>query len=136
MDQSNAIEPARPATSEEVPQTDIKEFVLLAPRLIKLLWKLMRDPRVPARSKATLIVLGVYLISPIDLIPDAIPGLGQLDDLFLAAFALDQILNRVPEEVVLDHWDGDEDVLQIVRQILDIATGMVPGFLKKRMTPR
>jgi uncharacterized membrane protein YkvA (DUF1232 family) len=134
MDRSNAMEPARPATTDETPpQTDIKEFILLAPRLIKLLWKLMRDPRVPARSKATLIVLAAYLVSPIDLIPDAIPGLGQIDDLFLAAFALDQVLNRVPEEVVLDHWDGDEDVLQIIKQILDISTGMVPGFIKKRL---
>ena len=81
----------------------------------------------PARSKATVFVLAAYLVSPIDLIPDMIPGLGQMDDLFIAAFALDQIINRVPEQVVLDHWDGDEDVLQIVRQILDISTGMVPG---------
>jgi uncharacterized membrane protein YkvA (DUF1232 family) len=134
MDESNAIEPARPTGAvDDPPQTDLKEYLLLAPRLIKLLWRLTRDPRVPARSKATLILLGAYLVSPIDLIPDAIPGLGQLDDLFIAAFALDQILNRVPDEVVLDHWDGEEDVLQVVRQILDISTGMVPGWLKKRL---
>jgi uncharacterized membrane protein YkvA (DUF1232 family) len=134
MDESNAIEPARPTgAGDDPPQTDLKEYLLLAPRLIKLLWRLTRDPRVPARSKATLILLGAYLVSPIDLIPDAIPGLGQLDDLFIAAFALDQILNRVPDEVVLDHWDGEEDVLQVVRQILDISTGMVPGWLKKRL---
>ena len=137
MDNSKAIEPARPARAEgPPPQTDIKEFLLLAPRLIRLLWRLMRDPRVPARSKATMFVLAAYLASPIDLIPDMIPGLGQIDDLFIAAFALDQILNRVPEEVVLDHWDGDEDVLQVVRQILDISTGMVPGWLKKRIGAR
>jgi len=134
MDESNAIEPARPTGAEDdPPQTDLKEYLLLAPRLIKLLWRLTRDPRVPARSKATLILLGAYLVSPIDLIPDAIPGLGQLDDLFIAAFALDRILNRVPDEIVLDHWDGEEDVLQVVRQILDISTGMVPGWLKKRL---
>ena len=136
MTENNAIEPARSGGAEPTAasQTDMKEYLLLGPRLIKLLWRLMRDPRVPARSKATLFVLAGYLISPIDLIPDVIPGIGQLDDLFIAAFALDQILNRVPEEVVLDHWDGDEDVLQIVRQILDIATGMVPAWLKKRLS--
>ena len=135
MDDRNAIEVARPhGGADAPPQTDLKEYLLLAPRLIKLLWRLTRDPRVPARSKATLILLGAYLVSPIDLIPDAIPGLGQMDDLFVAAFALDQILNRVPDQVVLDHWDGDEDVLQVVRQILDISTGMVPGWLKKRLS--
>jgi len=136
MDESNAIEPARPVPTDQPAQTDLKEFLLLGPRLIRLLWRLMRDPRVPARSKAMLVFLGAYLVSPIDLIPDVIPGLGQLDDLFIVAFALDQLLNRVPEEVVLDHWDGDEDVLQIVRQILDISTGMVPNWLKNRMGAR
>ena len=133
MNGSNAIEPARSPGGDAPPQTDLKEYLFLAPRLIKLVWRLTRDPRVPARSKATLILLGAYLVSPIDLIPDAIPGLGQLDDLFIVAFALDQILNRIPDEVVLDHWDGEEDVLQVVRQILDISTGMVPGWLKKRL---
>ena len=141
MGGGNDIEPARPApaageTPVGPPQTELREYLLLAPRLVKLLWRLTRDPRVPARAKATLVILGAYLVSPIDLIPDVIPGLGQLDDLFIAAFALDQILNRVPDEVVLDHWDGEEDVLQIVRQILDISTGMVPGWLKKRLASR
>jgi uncharacterized membrane protein YkvA (DUF1232 family) len=89
---------------------------------------------VPARQKAILVILAAYLASPIDLIPDFIPGLGVVDDLVLAAFALDQILNRVPEECIQEHWDGDEDVLQIVREILDIATGLVPDWLKKRLS--
>ena len=114
------------------PQTQLKEYLLIAPRLVKLLWRLSRDPRVPPRSKATLVILCAYIASPIDLIPDFIPGIGQLDDLVIVAFALDQMLNRVPEEVVRSHWDGDDDVLQIVREILDISTAFVPGWLKKR----
>ena len=118
----------------ESTQTQLKEYLLLAPRLLKLLWRLARDPRVPARAKATLVILGVYLASPIDLIPDFVPGVGQLDDLVIVAFALDQMLNRVPEEIVRDHWEGDEDVLQIVREILDISTAFVPGWVKKRFS--
>jgi uncharacterized membrane protein YkvA (DUF1232 family) len=68
----------------------------------------------------------------VDLIPDFIPGIGQVDDLIVIAFALDQILNRVPPEVVREHWDGDEDVLQVVQQILDISTAFVPGWLRRR----
>ena len=121
------------SVAEETPAlTNLKEYALLAPRLVRLIWRLTRDPRVPARTKALLFVLVGYLASPIDLIPDFIAGLGQVDDLVLAAFALDQILNRVPEEVVREHWDGDEDVLQIVRHILDISTAFIPGWLKKR----
>jgi uncharacterized membrane protein YkvA (DUF1232 family) len=115
-------------------QTKLKEYALLVPRIGKLLWRLSRDPRVPARAKATLFLLAGYLISPVDIIPDFIPGLGQLDDLIIVAFALDQMLNRVPEEIVLEHWDGDDDLLQIVQEILDISTAFVPGWLKKRFS--
>jgi uncharacterized membrane protein YkvA (DUF1232 family) len=115
-------------------QTSLKEYVLLVPRLARLVWRLSRDPRVPARTKAATFLLAGYLLSPVDVIPDFIPGIGHVDDVVLLAFALDQILNRVPEEVVLDHWDGDEDVLQVVRQILDISTAYVPGWLKKRFS--
>jgi uncharacterized membrane protein YkvA (DUF1232 family) len=112
--------------------TDLKEYLFLLPRLMKLLWRLARDPRVPARSKAILVMLGAYLVSPIDIIPDFIPGVGQLDDIAVVAFALDQMLNRVPEHVVVEHWEGDEDVLQVVREILDIATAFVPTWIKRR----
>lgn len=126
-----------PITPSEPPrQTSLKEYVLLVPRLARLLWKLSRDPRVPARTKATLFVVAGYLLSPVDVIPDFVPGLGHVDDLVILAFALDQILNRVPNEIVLEHWDGDEDVLEVVRQILDISTAYMPGWLKKRFASR
>lgn len=118
--------------TQSAPQTRLREYALLAPRLVKLVWRLARDPRVPARSKAVLFILAGYLASPVDLLPDFIPGVGHLDDLVVAAFALDQILNRVPPEIVREHWEGDEDVLEIVRQILDISTALVPGWLKTR----
>lgn len=124
----------RSPLKDESTQTKLVEYGLLLPRLLKLVWKLARDPRVPARAKATLFLVGGYLISPFDVIPDFIPGLGQADDIFVVAFALDQILNRVPEEVVKEHWDGDSDVLEVVREILDITTGFVPGWIKKRLS--
>lgn len=117
---------------KEAQQTKLKEYALLAPRLLKLLWRLSRDPRVPARSKATLFILMGYIVSPVDLIPDIFPGIGQLDELVLTAFALDQMLNRVPAEIVREHWDGDKDVLELVQEVLDIATAFIPAPLRKR----
>ena len=121
---------------KEAQQTKLKEYALLAPRLVKLLWRLARDPRVPARSKATLVLLMGYIVSPVDLIPDFLPGIGQMDELVIAAFALDQMLNRVPPEVVREHWDGDKDILEIVQEVLDIATAFVPASLKRRFGGR
>ena len=135
---SNDLEVRTGAPSSPPPldQTSLKEYALLAPRLIKLVWKLARDPRVPARAKATLFLLAGYLVLPVDLIPDFIPGIGQADDLLVAAFALDQILNRVPDHVVREHWEGEGDVLDVVRQILDISTSFIPSWLKNRFGGR
>jgi uncharacterized membrane protein YkvA (DUF1232 family) len=124
-----------PATKAER-QAKLRSYALLAPRLVKLVWKLARDPRVPARTKAILVIVTGYLASPIDLVPDFLVGLGYADDLLVAAFALDQILNRVPEEIVREHWEGDEDVLKVIREILDIASGFVPASIKKRLGGR
>jgi uncharacterized membrane protein YkvA (DUF1232 family) len=117
-------------------QTEMREYLLLVPRFVQLLWRLTRDPRVPARSKATLLLLGGYLALPFDIIPDFIPVAGQMDDLMVIAFALDQMINRVPPEVVREHWDGDGDVLEIVKEILDISTAFIPARLKKRFGSR
>jgi uncharacterized membrane protein YkvA (DUF1232 family) len=114
--------------------TRLAEYVLFGPRLVVLVFRLMRDRRVPARPKAVLVLLAAYLASPVDLIPDFLPGIGHVDDLILAAFALDQILNRIPDQYVREHWDGDDDVLQVVREILDISTAVVPDWLKKRLS--
>jgi len=121
---------------KESQQTKLKEYALLVPRLLKLLWRLARDPRVPARSKATLFVLIGYIVSPVDVIPDFLPGIGQLDELVIAAFALDQMLNRIPADIVREHWEGDQDILQVVQEVLDIATAFVPPMLKKRFGSR
>ena len=124
-------EQRRPVTKVER-RDRMREYALFAPRLVKLVYRLLKDERVPRRSKAVLLVVAGYLVSPIDVIPDMIPGVGQFDDLLVAAFALDQILNRVPEHVVIEHWDGDEDVLRIIREILDISTGFMPVRIRKR----
>ena len=131
-----SIVPRNQQGDEEDRQVDLMEYALFAPRLVKLVLRLMRDRRVPPRDKALLVLLAGYLVSPVDVLPDLIPGLGQLDDVVIAAFALDQILNRVPNEVVLEHWEGEEDVLEVVREILDIATAFVPGWLKNRVAGR
>jgi uncharacterized membrane protein YkvA (DUF1232 family) len=120
--------------ASETTKEKLKKYARFAPQFARLVGRLMKDPRVPARQKAILVVVGAYLVSPIDLVPDFIPGIGVLDDLVIAAFALDQILNRVPEECVREHWDGDEDVLAVVKEVLDIASARVPNWLKRRLT--
>lgn len=128
-----SIEPSEVEPKASPPQTQLKEYALLLPRLLRLLWRLARDPRVPARSKAMLFMLAGYLASPVDLIPDFIPGAGQVDDIIIVAIALDQMLNRVPAEIVREHWDGEGDILELVQELLTLSTSFIPSWLKKRL---
>ena len=111
----------------------LKELWLFLPQLLKLLYALLRDPRVPPRNKAIVAIVAGYLLLPFDIIPDFIPLIGQADDLVLVAFALDQILNRVPEEIVREHWEGDDDVLEVVREVLEVATAPLRGRWQRFM---
>lgn len=103
------------------------------PNLGKLLVKLTRDPRVPTRNKLVFGGVAAYLLLPIDFIPDFIPGIGQIDELALIALGLDAMVNRVPPEVVAEHWDGDGDVLDMIRRILSGVTSFVPEGLKQKL---
>jgi uncharacterized membrane protein YkvA (DUF1232 family) len=69
---------------------------------------------VPRRAKVALALLVPYLASPIDLIPDFIPGLGQLDDALLVALALRYVVRRAGRNVVEELWPGSADGLRVV----------------------
>jgi len=104
----------------------VKEAALALPNLAKLLGRLMRDPRVPARSKALAAAALAYVASPVDLVPDLIPVLGRTDDVFVAIFAVHHLIRTAGEEVVVEHWDGARDVLEIVDSLIDMAARLVP----------
>lgn len=114
----------------------LKELALFIPNFVKLMHGLIKDPRVPRRSKIALFFLAGYLVFPIDIIPDFIPGIGQLDDIVLAALVLDGLINKVGEDVVRDHWHGSDDVLNVVKRILATAAAIVPGRLSRFFSGR
>ncbi|MBW3621909.1 MAG: DUF1232 domain-containing protein [Armatimonadetes bacterium] len=73
------------------------------PRYIRFYMGLFKDPRTPALAKALLIGTAVYLVSPLDVLPDVIPFLGQLDDLALLGFALNRFTAMCPAHVRYEH---------------------------------
>lgn len=71
---------------------------------IELTWRLFFDMKVPLLTKILFIgFLSVYLVSPIDLIPDILPVVGQVDDIFLFVFFMLQFIKACPENVVEYH---------------------------------
>lgn len=96
------------------------------PSFLKLLGRLYRDARVSIVDKGIVLATIGYVVMPMDLIPDFIPFLGQVDDLFLLALALDRLLNNAGIDVLLDHWDGESSTLETVLGALDKAGALIP----------
>lgn len=117
-------------------QEILKEGLLLVPNLFKLLYRLLRDSRVPRNRRWAMAAVGAYLASPIDLIPDVVPVLGTVDDLLVLAFAVDYLLKASPEEVVAEHWDGSEDGLELVRGITAWGVELLPNRLRRLFEQR
>jgi uncharacterized membrane protein YkvA (DUF1232 family) len=109
----------------------VKEAVLLIPNLLKLAYRLVRDPRVDVLDKALLGGLIVYLISPIDLVPDFIPLIGELDDLVLVALVLNRLVARAGRDVVLEHWDGREDVIDFLATAIRYGARFLPPGIQR-----
>jgi uncharacterized membrane protein YkvA (DUF1232 family) len=70
---------------------------------VRLAWRLVREPAVPLLVKAVPVFAGLYVLSPIDIVPDVLPILGQLDDLTLLLVALEGFLKLCPAHVVDFH---------------------------------
>ena len=106
------------------------EYLLATPDLFHLLCKLSIDKDVPVKEKAKLAGVIAYFVSPIDLVPEAIVGpIGYIDDISLAAYVLNQIVNNTDSEVVKRHWAGEGDVLELIQRILERADEMIGSGL-------
>ncbi|MFQ5555761.1 MAG: YkvA family protein [Acidimicrobiia bacterium] len=109
----------------------IAELALALPHLLVLLGHLLRDPKVPRRRKIVAGVVAAYVVSPIDLIPDVIPVLGQIDDVLVVALAIDHLVKGAPDGVVETYWPGSEDALDLVTGMVAWAADLVPAQLRR-----
>jgi uncharacterized membrane protein YkvA (DUF1232 family) len=87
------------------------------PDCIVLISRLVRDPCVPRRRAVILGAMLLYFASPIDLVPDFIPGLGQLDDAILLAVALRIVMRGCDRATVERHWPGPPGSLAVVLRL-------------------
>lgn len=91
------------------------------------------DARIPAWDKAVLAGMVALLVSPVDIISDFIPILGQLDDIVIALLLLDYVVNRLPEAILLEHWPWDPAKLSSWRKRLRFLTLLVPAWARNRI---
>ena len=84
-------------------------------------------PEVSVGWKARCVLVIAYVFSPIDLIPDFLPLLGLLDDLYLVLLTLDQLLNQLPEDVFDRCWTWDRQVVDKVKSSMDSVSRILPA---------
>jgi uncharacterized membrane protein YkvA (DUF1232 family) len=121
------------------PRTGARRTVLgairLLPAYVKLLGRLLVDRRVARLDKALVLAAIAYIVSPLDLIPDLIPFLGEIDDLFLLVLALQRLIGNSGRRVLLDHWTGDPAELDDpnLLRVLSAAAFFLPPPLRRRL---
>ena len=106
------------------------------PHFVRLYWRLLCDRRVSIWPKALLLLSALYVISPVDLIPDCIPFIGYLDDLVLAAIVVDGVLSYVDRSLLLKYWPGSAASLDAAAAVARRLAGWVPSRIKARIFSR
>ena len=120
--------PVRRAKSEA--KGRMRNFLMFLPNMVTLLGRLLKDARVPGAEKALFVAAIIYVVSPIDLIPDLFPFIGQVDDLYVVALTLLRLINRSDASVVRQHWTGGGDIVSLA----DSIAGIAPMLLPKRVS--
>ena len=103
-------------------RTSLMDLLRLAPDVVRLLKRLASDKTVPIGVRVWLGVLLVYLISPIDLIPDFIPVLGYADDALVVAIALRFATRRAGSDAITKHWPGTPAGLAAVLRLAGLPS--------------
>lgn len=104
----------------------MRNMLMFLPNMVKLLGKLLTDSRVPAVDKALFLGAIVYVIMPLDFIPDFLPFIGQVDDTYLVALTLLRLINRSDETIIREHWQGGGDIVALAGSIAKIAPMLLP----------
>lgn len=90
-----------------IPPGRTREYVAFGPNCLILIRRLRRDHRLPVRGRMALGAALTYLVSPIQLIPNFIPVIGQLDDILVLMVALRYTCRHLPRPDVRAAWPGD-----------------------------
>jgi uncharacterized membrane protein YkvA (DUF1232 family) len=93
------------------PREMVRALIRELPNLFKLVYRLIRDPAMPRFEKVLFGAVALYMVTPIDLIPDFLGVVGWIDDFYLLGLALGRIVVAAGPDRLLSHWDGDPATL-------------------------
>jgi uncharacterized membrane protein YkvA (DUF1232 family) len=130
--------PERPSTlsaRRDGAKRTLLDTIRQLPSYLRLLGGLLVDRRVSLIDKALVAGAIAYIVSPLDLIPDFIPFLGQVDDVFLLMASLERLVANAGADVVYDHWRGDPAEIEALdlKGVLGAATLFLPGGIRTKL---
>jgi uncharacterized membrane protein YkvA (DUF1232 family) len=105
-----------------LPPGPLRELARFLPDCLTTVRRLRGDPRVPRRAKVAVVLAGLWVASPIDLLPEFLPVIGPLDDVLVVALALRYAARQVPREVLAAAWSGEPRLLERLLGSPDPAT--------------
>jgi uncharacterized membrane protein YkvA (DUF1232 family) len=97
--------------ARRLPPGTLRDLATILPACVTTVRRLRRDPRVPRRAKVVVALAAVWVVSPIDLIPEFLPVIGPLDDVVVMALALRYAARQVPHEVLFEAWPAEPRLL-------------------------
>ena len=134
---------AKPRETEPItasaPRTGAKRTVMGTmkelPNFLRLLGGLIADMRVSTTDKLLVAGAVAYILLPMDFIPDFIPFLGEVDDIFVLVLALQRLIANAGRAVLLDHWMGDPKQLSSLdlEHVLSSAAFFLPRRIRRRL---
>jgi uncharacterized membrane protein YkvA (DUF1232 family) len=110
--------------ARRLPPGVAKDLAAFIPDCVTTARTLRHDPRVPRRAKIAVVIALLWVLSPIDLIPEFLPVIGPLDDVIAVALLLRYAGRTVPRQVLLDAWPGDR---RMIERLLGPAARDVPS---------
>ena len=126
---------SRARTPRRGAKRTVIHYIRQLPNFLRLLYGLITDPRVAVVDKLFVFGAIAYIITPVDLIPDFIPFLGEVDDVYLLVLALQRLISNAGRTVLLDHWGGAvEDLSDLnLRGALSAAAFFLPRRIRRRL---
>jgi uncharacterized membrane protein YkvA (DUF1232 family) len=98
--------------ARRLPPGTAKDLATVLPACATAARRLRRDPRVPRGAKLAVAFAALWVVSPIDLIPEFLPIIGPLDDVIVVALALRYAARRVPRDVLFEAWPAEPRILE------------------------
>lgn len=130
---STIIEKTGGSMRDKQSKSWLQETIMLIPNLVRLLFKMMGDRRVRFKEKIILLGTILYVISPLDFVPDFVPFLGYVDDILLLALIILRFMEQAGQAVLLDNWQGNSSLLDLAQKTLRLASFFLPPSVYNRI---